>query len=934
MNESGRPPDSLSVGFVEGLYEQFLRDPSAVPEDWRSHFAQLREAEPPSAPLLPASPFPRWTLFNPPGHGNGHAAAHPHASLQHRVDMLIRNYRVRGHIVAALDPLGRPGPAPPELEPGYYGLTEADMDRPFTTDHCDCNGGRTLRQIIECMRNTYCRSIGVQFMHIDDLAVRQWLQQRMESSENRLSLTRKQQLRILTWLTQAVVFEEFIQRKYVGAKSFSLEGAETLLPLLELAFEHAARQGVIGIVLGMAHRGRLNVLANVIGKSPKQIFQEFEDTAPREFVGGGDVKYHLGHNTDRPLPDGRRMRISLCFNPSHLESINPVAMGRVRAKQDRFAPEDPDHRHGLLLLIHGDAAFAGQGVVAETLNLSQLPGYTVGGALHVVVNNQIGFTTPPTQGRSSAYCTDVARMLQSPVFHVNGEDPEAVAQVVSLAMDFRYQFRRDVIIDMYCFRRRGHNEGDEPGFTQPQMYQAIDRREPVRKSYLRRLLDLGEVTADQADRTVDRATSRLEELLAEARRDKESRRTPPRYPIWSDYTGGPDRAVADAATGVSADRLGSLLDALTRLPDGFRPHKKIERLLQQRREMAAGRQPLDWAAAEALAMATLATEGWRIRMSGQDCERGTFSHRHAVLHDVSDGLTHMPLAHLSPGQAKVEIYNSPLSEFGVVGFEYGYSLDAPDALVLWEAQFGDFCNEAQVIIDQFIASAEDKWARLSGLTLLLPHGFEGQGPEHSSARLERFLLLAAEDNFQVAQPTTPAQFFHLLRRQVLRRWRKPLIVFTPKSLLRHPQVISPQADLAGGRFHRVLPDALTPAQSARVSRIVLCSGKVYYDLLQRRQEKGRDDAALVRIEQFYPFAEEELEAALAPYPAGIDAVWVQEEPENMGAWRFLGMKFGRSLLGRWPLSAVTRPISASPATGSKARHEMEQERLLAAALGE
>lgn len=921
--------NSQSLPYVEQMYAEYQRDPARVDQEWRAYFEALTRAEGEGG-ARQAPSFPRRSVFNPPaaaGGGNGHSSAPPRglevAERQDRVDQLVRVFRVRGHMAAALDPLGMPRPQLPQLDPAYFGFTEDDMDHVVSCRTIHGPDLRTLRDILERMRNTYCRSIGVQFMHIDELDVRHWLQERMEGSQNRLTLTRAEQLRILTKLTDAVIFEEFIHKKFLGAKSFSLEGAESLIPLLDMTIEKAGWVGIREIVLGMAHRGRLNVLANIMGKSPRRIFREFEDSDPELYIGGGDVKYHLGHSCDWITASGHMVHLSLCFNPSHLEFVNPVALGRMRAKQDRVG--DHQRERGMVVLIHGDAAFAGEGIVQETLNLSQLAGYATGGTLHVIVNNQIGFTTSPAEGRSSIYATGLAKMLQIPIFHVNGEDPEAVAQVVHLAMDFRTLFKRDVVIDMYCYRRYGHNEGDEPSFTQPVLYRAIEQRKSVREGYLENLLKLGSVTREEADRIAEERRRLLEEELSAARSSDYKTGIEKPQGLWSGYIGGREGLVYECATGVVKERLAALLDALTRVPEGFHLHPKLERFMEQRREMARGERPLDWAAAEALAFATLAVEGYRVRLSGQDSQRGTFSHRHAVLHDYQDGHTFSPLSQLSPTQAPVEIYNSPLSEAGVLGFEYGYSLDWPDGLIIWEAQFGDFWNVAQVIVDQFIASAEDKWRRLSGITLLLPHGFEGMGPEHSSARLERFLLLAAEDNIQIANPTTPAQFFHLLRRQVLRPWRKPLVVMTPKSLLRHPKVVSSLDELAFGRFQRILPDEKGVRGEAR--RVLLCSGKIYYELAQRRQELGRDDTAIVRVEQLYPLADERLREALAPYRDNTPVYWVQEEPGNMGAARYWRARLGRHL-DRFPFGVIARPESASPATGSANAHRLEQAELL------
>ena len=960
---------TASLAFLEELFEQYQTDPASLPADWRAYFDALQA--PPAANghapgrdsvagngQLRPRPAPAAKLVAPDGIATGHAVAisagnvalpaapageamplplppvaagtrgeERVAFLQDRVDQLVRAYRVRGHLMADIDPLGRPRPGLPELDPQFYHLTEEDMDRSFSTDTIEGPQSMSLRQIIQRLRNTYCRSIGVQFMHMDDLRVRQWLQVRMEGCENRIQLDRRQQLRIYRQMTTAAVFEEFIQKRFLGAKSFSLEGSESLIPLVEMAIERAAAQEIGDCVLAMAHRGRLNVLANIMGKSPQRIFREFADMDPELHVGRGDVKYHLGHSTDYAAANGRSVHLTLCFNPSHLEFVNPVAIGRMRARQDRAG--DLPRQAGLVILIHGDAAFAGEGIIQETLNLSELDAYRVGGTLHVVVNNQIGFTTGPRESRSCMYATDVAKMLQIPIFHVNGEDPEAVAQVVNLAMDFRSEFQRDVVIDMYCFRRRGHNEADEPAFTQPALYRVIEKRPSVHESYLEKLLKLGDVSREEAQKIADEQHAKLAADLSVAKSEEYVHRSDVGG-FWSFYIGGRERDAADVDTGVRREVLVHLLERLVALPEGFQPHAKIQKFLEGRLQMAAGAVPLDWSAAEALALATLATQGLRVRLSGQDSQRGTFSHRHAVIHDAVTDETWCSLEHLAPDQAPVEIYNSPLSEAGVLGFEYGYSLDCPDGLVMWEAQFGDFVNVAQVVIDQFIVSAEDKWNRLSGIVMLLPHGFEGQGPEHSSARLERFLSLCAKDNIQVVQPTTPAQLFHCLRRQVLRVWRKPLVVMTPKSLLRNPQCVSPMAELVQGSFQRVIADGGgTPARDIR--RVLLCSGKVAYELEKRRQELGRRDVAIIRVEQLYPLPKEPLEAALAGYAPGTPVVWVQEEPENMGAWRFFRIHFGERLFDRFPFTGVCRQSAASPATGSKKSHDLEQNELLGAA---
>jgi 2-oxoglutarate dehydrogenase E1 component len=942
--------DLANVAYVESLYEAWREKPDSVAPEWRAYFAAGNNGDrwperPGFAPVRSAG-----GLFRGGKAGDGGGDSSDRGSsgdtvvediratgFQDRVGQLIRNHRVRGHVLAKFDPLLADRPAqdrrkePEELTLGYFHFSEAELDRRVCCRTFQNGRQMPLRELYQRLRDTYCGSVGVEYMHIDEIEVRRWLQRRLEPIENRMQLTREEQLRILTRLTDAVMFEEFIRKKFVGAKSFSLEGSETLIPLLDLAIEKSASQGVAEIVLGMAHRGRLNVLANILGKNPKQIFREFADRDPDAYIGRGDVKYHLGHSTDWVTTTGRRLHLSLCFNPSHLEFVNPVVLGRVRAKQDRVG--DVGHRTCMGLIIHGDAAFAGEGVVQETLNLSQLEGYKVGGVLHIIVNNQIGFTTGPRDARSCAYATDVAKMLQSPIFHVNGEDPDAVALCLRMAMDFRAEFQRDVFIDMYGYRKLGHNETDEPAFTHPQLYKTISRRRSVREAYLDHLLKLGEVTREEADEIAEQCRRRLEEALGAATSEKYEAPSERMLGIWarSQYVGGHDHEVPEVETGLPLNQVETLLSRLSEVPQDFKAHNKILKSLEARKEMAAGRAPVDWAAAEALAMGSLVASGLRVRLSGQDAERGTFSHRHSVLHDMQTGRRFELWKSLAAEGGAFEVYNSPLSETGVMGFDYGYSLDTPDGLVLWEAQFGDFVNVAQVIIDQFIVSAEDKWRRLSGLVLLLPHGFEGQGPEHSSARLERFLALAAEDNIQIVNPTTPAQYFHVLRRQVLRAWRKPLIVMTPKSLLRHAACTSTREELGTGTFQRVLADRTVSA--ADVRRILLCSGKVYYDLAERREKAGRRDVAIVRVEQLFPLREETVAAALEEYAEGTEAYWVQEEPANMGSLRSMKVQFGDRLAGRFSLGYVSRPASASPATGSANAHKKEQNRLLDEAFG-
>jgi 2-oxoglutarate dehydrogenase E1 component len=916
---------SHSAEYVESVLEDYLRDAASVPPAWQQYFRQLTSGngEHLAATRRPASR--PAALLQPPAMSRIEPADTKAALLlQHRADRLMVAYRVHGHLAAKLDPLGLAPRDESPLDLEHHDLTPADLDREVMSTFGGSKPRPTkLRDLIERLNRTYCRYIGFEYMHIPDQTVREWIQQRIETEKIDESPPRDIQLRILTRLTDAVIFEEFVRKKYLGAQTFSLEGAETLVPLLDLALEAAARDGIVEVIMAMAHRGRLNVLANIVGKQPVEIFREFEDPYSEWWHGRGDVKYHMGASGDWTTADGKRLHVSLCFNPSHLEYVNPVALGRIRAKQDRIA--DRERRRGMALLIHGDAAFAGEGIVQESLNLSGLRGYATGGTLHVVVNNQLGFTTSPTEGRSTTYATDVAKMLPVPIFHVNGEYPQAVAWVVKLAMDFRATFQRDVVIDMYSYRRWGHNEADEPSFTQPLVYKAIEHRPSIRDSYLKHLLELGKVTEDEARLIADKEREDLEKQFDEAK--KEQIQPEPLKPshVWQPFIGGPEPDDGPE-TGVPIEQLQSLMERIAAVPEGFHIHKKLQRSIERRQRMAKLEEPLDWSAAEALAFASLAVEKHPVRLGGQDSVRGTFSQRHAALHDVVDGHVHCVFEHLSHDQAPVRIINSPLNEAAAMGFEYGYSLDYPEGLVLWEAQYGDFVNAAQVIIDQFIASAEDKWRRLSGVTLLLPHAFEGKGPEHSSARVERFLFLAAEDNIQVVCPSTPAQYFHCLRRQAKRNWRKPLVVLTPKSLLRHPRVMSPMQDLAAGRFRRVLADTRTNVASTRC--VLLSSGKMYYDLIEARQKREQNDVAIVCVDQFYPLKDEVIAKALADYAPETPVRWVQEEPENMGAAAYWKSRYCDRLVGRFRLSYVARAASASPATGSHAAHHHEQDDLI------
>jgi 2-oxoglutarate dehydrogenase E1 component len=916
MSPSPPPPGPLAfanLDYVEDLYYGWLADPNATPEPWRRWFEAL-----PAAPRSAPAPGPF------PPRRDAAAAPADQAAFQLRVEALTRHYREQGHLRARLDPLGLLAPAEPiTLEP--FGLGPADLDRAVAGRD---GTTRPLRDHLARLEETYCRSLGVELLHLQDEAPRRWLEEKMERTANRLTLAPEVQRRLLHEVVRAEGLEQFLSARFLGAKRFSLEGAEGLLPLLELLVDRSIGHGVRNLLLGMAHRGRLNVLANVIGKPVAEIFAEFRDTAIVN-ASGGDVKYHLGHSVDRETPDGVLVHLSLSFNPSHLEWINTVVQGRARAKQDRFL--DGERRRTLPVLIHGDAAFAGQGIVAEALQMSELEAYQVGGTIHVIVNNQVGFTTAPRDARSTTYATGVARMLQVPILHVNGEDLEAVAQAVLLAVDFRQRFHKDVVIDLWAYRRHGHNEGDEPAFTQPVMYQAIARRPTLRARLAERLVAEGVISAAKVEAMTRGYRATLDEAYQESARLAVRVGAQPTSGFWKGVQGGPI-PVEQPVTAVAAELLARLGLALTEVPPGFALHSKARKLLDLRAEMARGARPLDWGMGEALAFATLCWEGRRIRLAGQDVRRGTFSHRHAVLSDRESGASYSPLQHLREGQGVFEVRDSLLSEAAALGFEYGYSLETPDALCLWEAQFGDFVNCAQVVIDQFLAPGEEKWNRLSGLVLLLPHGMEGQGPEHSSARLERFLRLSVHGNWRVVNLTTPAQLFHALRRQLCSPVRKPLVVMSPKSLLRHPSATSSLADLAGGRFEPLLPDPAAPEPSG-VERLVFCAGKLFYDLAAARDAGKLGHVALVRVEEYYPLPAARLEAELARYPGAAEVVWAQEEPGNMGAADYMERRLGALLPRGRRLSLVARPASASPAVGSHTRHDLEQEQLVREVLG-
>ncbi len=947
--------------YIAEIYERYLRNPNSVDQEWADLFAELRDGPAEIAgELRGASWAPREArvvglggeqpalsdatagIKAPPpeerglGYPRGASAEQiRRATLDSiRALMLIRAYRVRGHLHATLDPLGLDERAQhAELDPATYGFAEGDYDRSIFINYVLGLESATLREIVSLLNATYCRNIGVEFMHIQEPDEKAWIQERIENVRNRTDFTRRGKVTILERLNEAQEFESFLEKRYTGTKRFGLDGGESTVPALEQILKRGAQLGVEEIVLGMAHRGRLNVLANIMHKPYRAIFAEFHGASanPEDVQGSGDVKYHLGTSADREF-DGHQIHLSLTANPSHLEAINTVVLGKVRAKQQQR--RDTQREKVMGILLHGDAAFAGQGTVSETLDLSQLKGYRTGGTIHFIINNQIGFTTSPSYSRSSPYCSDVAKGVQAPILHVNGDDPEACVHVARIATEFRHRFKKDVVIDLFCYRRHGHNEADEPAFTQPRMYNKIKAHPRVREVYARRLEAEGTIQPGEADKIAERLRQHMETEYEAANSYK---------PNKADWLEGQWAGMAVASgderrgeTAVGIDRLREVGHAITETPRNFKAHPKIVRQLQAKRQMLQDGEGIDWATAEALAFGTLLCESTSVRLSGQDSGRGTFSQRHAVLIDQETEDRHIPLNHIRLGQAPFEVIDSPLSEAGVLGFEYGYSLSEPRALVLWEAQFGDFANGAQVIIDQFIASGESKWLRMCGLVMLLPHGYEGQGPEHSSARLERYLQLSAEDNWQVVNCTTPANYFHVLRRQVRRNFRKPLIVMTPKSLLRHKRCVSRLDDfMTGTTFHRVMYDDRALCPDSEVRRVVLCSGKVYYDLYEEREKRGIKDVFFLRLEQLYPFPRKALTEQLARFPKA-EVVWCQEEPRNMGAWTFVDPRIEEVLLEIG--SECRRPIyagrgeAASPATGLLRRHTEQQDSLIDKAL--
>jgi 2-oxoglutarate dehydrogenase E1 component len=931
-------PTRVDPSFAE-LFDALNDDARAVLTDamgasWaprsRGGFAPAEEAKPAPKDAAPA----KATAL----------AADPEATRRAVLDsiralMLIRSYRVRGHLEAQLDPLGlQVTPAHPELSAKFWGFEEADLDRPIFIDKVLGLETATIRQIMERLRATYCGHIGVEFMHIQDPDQKSWIQQRIEGAPWAGSFGADDKRKLLTQLTEAEGFEAFCAKKYVGTKRFGLEGGESTIPAVLASIETAAGQGVNEIAIGMAHRGRLNVLVNVVQKPFVQVFSEFKGSSfkPDDVQGSGDVKYHLGTSTDIEI-GGKTVHLSLQPNPSHLEAVNPVVAGKVRARQD-MAGDTKKRTSVMGILLHGDAAFAGQGLVYETLAMSQLIGYRTGGTIHIVTNNQIGFTTVPAHAYSGLYCTDVAKAIQSPILHVNGDDPEAVVWCARLCTEFRMRFQADVVLDIVCYRRHGHNEGDEPAFTQPVMYNRIRSLKTTRTLYAEQLAAEGSLKAEDAKSIQDAFNAKMEDAFQASASFK------PNKADWLEGHWSGLKAVGNGEgaeqlheTAVSLDTLREVGGALCRVPADFGANPKITRQLEVKKNAIENGEGIDWATGEALAFGTLLLEGHRVRLSGEDVQRGTFSQRHAVLVDQVSQQEYVPLNNIKEGQAKFEAFNSLLAEFGVLGFDYGYSLADPKTLVLWEAQFGDFANGAQVIIDQFIASGETKWLRMSGLVMLLPHGQEGQGPEHSSARLERYLQLCAERNIRVCNFTTPANYFHALRRQLKANYRKPLVIMTPKSLLRHKLAVSSLAEFGpGSAFRYVIPEVEAIAPDEKVKRVVLCSGKVYYDLVQERQAKGINDVALIRVEQIYPFPDKSLAQALAPYK-NAEIVWCQEEPENNGAWNFVDRRIeavlkGLDIKAKRP-DYVGREAAASPATGLAKVYQAQQDALVRTALG-
>jgi 2-oxoglutarate dehydrogenase E1 component len=895
-----------NADYIDAQYKLWKLEPEKLPREWRLFFEGFELA---ASGQIPA----QEVTDNDP---------HP---LQSRVEALIYRYRDLGHLMACLDPLAACPTDHPLLNLKAFDLAPADLAREFPASHFAESGQAPLGDIVHALRETYCHSTGVEFMHLQDPDERQWLIDRMEPTRNRIQLSVSDKRHILEKLFQTALLEQFLNKKYLAVTRFSLEGGDAIIPALDSLVGHVAQKGCREIILGMAHRGRLNIQAHILQRPYEEIFSEFESCySPDDLVGAGDVKYHNGYLAEVKSDRDQLLRILLMNNPSHLESVNPVVEGFARARQDMAAGQNRETV--LPFLIHGDAAFAGQGIVAETLNMSQLAGYRTGGTIHLVINNQIGYTTLPEDARSTRYSTDVAKMLMVPIFHVHGEDPAALIQVFRLAADYRWQFGKDVVIDVVCFRRYGHNEGDEPYFTQPLMYERIRQRPSLHQAYAETLMEEQIVQKSDVEALADRINAQLNNAYETVHGSECPFPAVNFYENWEKFDG--DYSHEPINTGLKDKTLLTLAEKLVTLPDGFAVNSKLKRLLQRRAQAVKRGYGIDWAGAEVLAFASLLTEGYPIRLSGQDSGRGTFSQRHSVLVDTESGKRFVPLNELAQNQAPFYVYDSLLSESGVLGFDYGYSLAQSDGLVMWEAQFGDFANNAQSIIDLFIVSGESKWQRLSGLVLLLPHGFEGLGPEHSSARLERFLQLCAGDNIQVCYPTTPAQYFHLLRRQVISRFRKPLVVMTPKSLLRHPAAVSGTEELSKGFFETVLDD---PEEFQDARKVLFCSGKIYYELSARRKELETTDIAIVRLEQFYPFPGERLKTVVNQYSKAKHWCWVQEEPQNMGGWQFIKPRLEKLI--KRTLRYIGRNTASSPATGFPAIYRQEQSLIVEKAVG-
>jgi len=924
---------SGNAWFVEELYETYLSNPETIDQEWRDYFDSMQN----DASNKDVAHTPIQQAYANAAKHRQHGSLTPAApaadSISHQkqtaVLQLINAHRFNGHRQSNLDPLKQyQRPKTPELDPEFHGLTEEDMDKTFNTGSLFAPDEITLREITRIIKTTYCGSIGAEYMHINETEQKRWLQKRLEEQLGTPNYDQDKRIRILDRVIDANALEEYLHTKYVGQKRFSLEGGESLIPLLDEVVQSGGEQDIKEIVIGMAHRGRLNVLVNIIGKKPSELFDEFEGKTLDTIKGSGDVKYHMGYSSDISTPGGS-VHLTLAFNPSHLEIIDPVVEGSVRARQDRRT--DHSHNEVLPVLIHGDAAFAGQGVIMETFNLSQTRGYTTGGTVHIIINNQIGFTTSdPLDSRSSLYCTDVAKMVQAPIFHVNGDDPEAVVFVTKMALDFRMEFNKDVVIDMVCYRKHGHSEADDPISTQPLMYQQVRKHPGVRKLHTDRLIAEGVISQEDADKIAKEYIASLESNEGVAGTYAEHAN--PKYLIdFSRYIG--TEWQHDVDTTISEAAVKKLSEAITVIPDDFKLSPAVNKIIENRGKMGRGDMLMDWGFAETMAYASLLDAGFPIRVSGQDSGRGTFFHRHAVVHNMNDGSKHVPLQHIKKGQPNFLVINSTLSEEAVLAYEYGYSSAEPNALVIWEAQFGDFANGAQVVFDQFISSCEAKWGRFCGLTVLLPHSYDGQGPEHSSARLERYLQLCAEQNMQVCFPSTAAQMFHMLRRQMLRPYRKPLIVMSPKSLLRRKLSTSPVDELINGKFHTVINeiDDLDPEQ---ITRLLFCSGKVYFDLLEQRRESDLANIAIARIEQLFPFPHDDVKAVVDSYPNLKEVVWVQEEPKNQGSWYYMqsrGTMIG-CLNDHLTFGYAGRFYSASPATGLMPIHNAQQKQLVCDAL--